>query len=102
MVEYDAEVPDALARGMLAGNPGRIAAWRLEDRRVLDRRMAPIIAAAGGTYVSWFPLECPHDKCRLFMPSGAPLHVDHSHATPELASEMARVIGARMEATTSK
>lgn len=92
MVEYDAEVPDALARGMLAGNPARIAAWRLEDRRVLDRRMAPIIAAAGGTYVSWFPLECPHDKCRLFMPSGAPLHVDHSHATPELASEMAAVI----------
>lgn len=89
VVEYDADVPEVLAMAMQAGDPERIASLRLADRPALDRKLAPIVVAAGGRYVSYFPLECPGGHCRLFTATGAPLHMDHSHVTPELAQEMA-------------
>lgn len=92
VVEYDADVPEILARAMIDGQPDRIAALRLPDREELDRQLAPVIRAAGGQYVSYRPLECPEGRCRLFTSTGAPLHMDHSHVTPQIAEEMATAI----------
>lgn len=92
VVEYDADVPEILARAMLEGQPGRIAAMKLSDREQLDHELAPAVLAAGGRYVSYRPLECPGGQCRLFTITGAPLHMDHSHVTPQIAEEMAALI----------
>ncbi|MFC0205081.1 acyltransferase family protein [Novosphingobium soli] len=89
VVEYDVDVPDMLARAMMAGDPHRVYAFRIADREPLDRRMAPLITSAGAAYVSWFALECPRGRCRLFSASQGPLHIDRTHVSPELAAEMA-------------
>lgn len=88
VVEYDTDVPDALARAMLADNVSRMEAFRIKDRGPLDRYMAPIIRRAGGVYVSWFELECPASRCRRFTKGGDPLHIDRTHVSPEWASIM--------------
>ncbi|WP_157190191.1 acyltransferase family protein [Novosphingobium sp. Rr 2-17] len=92
VVEYDADVPEILARAMLAGDPGRILALRTIERERLDHKLAPIVKASGARYVSYLPIECPANRCRLFTATGAPLHMDQSHVTPELAQQMAQSI----------
>jgi SGNH domain (fused to AT3 domains) len=92
MVEYEGEMPDLLARAMRDGDLERMARLRTPDRPVLDRAMGAAVSEAGGIYLSYFPLECPGGRCRLFTPSGAPIHVDYSHLSPEGAKPMARLI----------
>jgi len=92
MVEYHGVVPDLLARAMLAHDLGRMERLRVADRPLLDRRMRGAMTQAGARYVSYFPLECPQGRCRLFTPEGAPLHIDYSHLTPEAAVPVAREI----------
>jgi peptidoglycan/LPS O-acetylase OafA/YrhL len=92
MVEYHGVVPDLLARAMLAHDLGRMERLRVADRPLLDRRMRGAMTQAGARYVSYFSLECPQGRCRLFTPEGAPLHIDYSHLTPEAAVPVARKI----------
>jgi peptidoglycan/LPS O-acetylase OafA/YrhL len=89
VVEYDADMPDILARAMLAGDPERIAALRITEREAVDDRLGPAVRAAGGRYLSHFAIECPTRRCRLFMPDGAPTHIDHSHLSPLAARVVA-------------
>jgi peptidoglycan/LPS O-acetylase OafA/YrhL len=92
MVEYNGDMPDLLARAMQDRDLARMARLRTADRPVLDRAMHAAITRAGGTYLSYFPLECPGGHCQLFTPSGAPMHIDYSHLSPEGAEPMARQI----------
>lgn len=97
VVEYQADFPELLGTAMLTGDVSRLPEQRLEDRPVLDARMRPLVAAAGGIYVSHFEVECPNGACRLFTPSGDPVHIDQSHLTPEgaapVADRIARALG---------
>ena len=95
VVEYDADVPDALARAMLAHDFARLETLRIADRAPLDARMRQLIPPTGAHYVSWFAIECPQGRCRRFSTSGGPLHMDRTHVTPELAAEMATQIAAQ-------
>lgn len=92
VVEYDADVPDALARAMLNNDLSHLETLRIADRAPLDVRMRQLIPSTGARYVSWFAIECPNGRCRRFSVTGGPLHMDRTHVTPELAAEMAASI----------
>lgn len=96
MVEYEGDMPDLLARAMRDRDLARMARLRTGDRRPLDRAMHAAVTRAGGTYLSYFPIECPGGRCQLFTPSGAPMHIDYSHLSPEAARPMAQLIARQL------
>ncbi|MBB4857244.1 peptidoglycan/LPS O-acetylase OafA/YrhL [Novosphingobium chloroacetimidivorans] len=92
VVEYDADVPDLLARSMLAHDFTRMEQVRLADRAPLDRTLRKVASEAGARYVSHFAIECPQGRCLLFTADGGPRHIDHSHLTPLAAQPVAEAI----------
>lgn len=81
VAEYAGETPSLLADAMMRGDLSRFAAKRVMERRARDRAMAPIVKAAGATWVSAWDIECPGDQCRPFDPEGGPMHFDYGHVT---------------------
>ena len=92
VVEYDADMPGILADAMMSGDPERVARKRLTERRDRDRAMAPIVKAAGATWVSAWDRECPDGTCRLFDPEGGPMHFDYGHVTLAAARYLVEAI----------
>lgn len=89
MIEYEGEMPDLLGRAMLAHDLPAMAGLRVADRQPLDAKLRPIVAQAGGQYVSHFDIECPRGVCSLLTPDGAPIHVDQAHLSPQAARPVA-------------
>jgi len=81
VAEYDGETPRLLADAMMRGDLARFDAKLVTERRARDRAMAPIVEAAGATWVSAWDIECPQDHCRRFDPDGGPMHFDYGHVT---------------------
>ena len=81
VVEYEGEMPAILADAMMRGDPELASRKRLMERRDRDRKMAPIVAATGATWVSAWDAECADGTCRLFDPDGGPMHFDYGHVT---------------------
>ncbi len=93
VVEYGASVPGLLARALLLHDRNWIDRTRMRERERLDREMAPLVAAAGGTYFSAYQQECPPGRpCRLFTRTGRPMHVDYGHYTSDAAREIAAAL----------
>lgn len=80
-VEYHGEFPNMLARAMVRGDRTLVDELRVPERAALDRRMAPLVRAAGARYVSAYQRECPGGRCRLLDPEGGPFHFDYGHLT---------------------
>lgn len=89
-VEYDLDFPLVMARSALHGDLSQIARHRIESRRLLDERMAPLVRGAGATYVSAFSLECPStESCTLVdRENSAPYHFDYGHLTLHASREL--------------
>lgn len=81
VVEYAAETPRLIAEALMRGDMARVDRRRVMERRERDRAMAPVVKAAGATWVSAWDTECPNDVCRLFDPEGGPMHFDYGHMT---------------------
>ncbi len=91
-VEYKADMPRMLARAMLRGGSGSIAALRAPQRLALDRKMRPLVEGAGGRYVSEVDAECPAGTCRLFDGDGGPYHFDYGHLTFAASRDVVRTL----------
>lgn len=101
-VEYDGEFPNILARAAMSGAGASFVDFlRRDERTELDRRMAPLIEAAGGEYVSAVSLECPAGECAYIDPAGVPFHFDYGHLTMNGARALvaAMALPARVDAS---
>lgn len=92
-VEYDGELPQLLARAMLQGKPANVLQFRLAAREALDRRMKPVIQAAGARYVSEAELECPGGQCAIFDADHGPFHFDYGHLTLVASKQIVNGMG---------
>ncbi|MBV9932412.1 MAG: acyltransferase [Alphaproteobacteria bacterium] len=89
VVEYFPSTPELLARAAALGDRGWIDRRRVVERERLDRAMAPLVRAAGGTYFSAYQAECPSGRrCRLLTRTGRPFHFDYGHYTRDGAAEV--------------
>lgn len=77
-----------MARAKLAGNDEGLEHLRLRGREALDRRIAPMIAATGATYVSIYELLCTGGHCTHLDATGNPYQFDYGHLTLAAAREM--------------
>lgn len=93
-VEFNGEMPQLLARAMLQGNPHDVQKLRNVSRESLDRKMRPLIEAAGARYVSEVELECPAQKCICFDSKRGPFHFDYGHLTLAASKQIVERMGA--------
>ncbi len=92
VVEYAGEMPAILADATMRGDPELAGRKRLTERLARDRTMAPIVTAAGATWVSAWDAECPDGHCRLTDPDGGPMHFDYGHLTLAGARLLVRAV----------
>lgn len=93
-LQYDSQYPDLLARAILQKDFSILVEGRLETRRRIGERMAPLVRRAGATFVSVYDLECPDGECRLTDRQGDPVNFDCCHLTLPMSIEIVRQIPA--------
>lgn len=86
--EYDGGFSELLARALILGDVGRMAALRSAGPQQLDRSMAKAVRAAGGDYYSVIDQECPRGSCKLYDRNGEPFHTDYGHVGEAAAEEL--------------
>jgi peptidoglycan/LPS O-acetylase OafA/YrhL len=90
IVQYEARLPDLLARTVLSDRQDLPSRSQLSEQKATDALFRDRLVGDNVVYVSVYQTICPKDVCQLYTAPNTPIQFDESHLTVEGAKLLAQ------------